>query len=166
MYLICEILAILLGLSFEADRGLAARGQLNHASCRPPQTSASWVRVSCHGREDGWVLTANKRGPTLVPAEDAVLAAEEFDAQEAAFAAAAAAPPSADGTDRPLTGAKPPPAPSDAVVAEDRPLSGGSGGGGKGAWVPPSEFPPGHEIEVAGSADGGGGGGGLSLIHI
>ena len=117
--------------------------------------------MSYHGREDGWVLTANKRGPTLVPVEDAGSAAGDFDAQEAAFAAVDVAPPSLDSADRPLTGAKPPPvSSSDGVVAaeEDRPLSGA--GGGKGAWVPPSEFPPGHERGVDAPAVGAGAGGG------
>ena len=121
------------------------------------------------GREDGWVLTENKRGPTLVPSEDQAAAAGDFEAQEAAFAAAAAAADGAlpeDAADRPLTGAKPPPAaapaPEAAVDAgEDRPLSGG-GGDGKGSWVPPSEFPPGHEeraTSASASAGGGSGGG-------
>ena len=102
------------------------------------------------------MLTANKRGPTLVPVEDSDQATEEFDAQEAAFAEAAAAPPSAEIVERPLTGAKPPPASSSAPdVVEERPLSGG--GGGKGAWVPPSEFPPGHDSGVAEPAGDGAG---------
>ncbi|CAM9773105.1 unnamed protein product, partial [Laminaria digitata] len=135
---------------FSMDIGVLRKGDI----VKVLETSSTpWVRVSYHGREGGWVLTANKRGPTLVPADDANSAAEEFDAQEAAFAAAAAAPVSGDGADRPLTGAKPPPARPGAVVAEDRPLSGGAGG--KGAWVPPSEFPPGHE---SGGAVGGGAG--------
>ncbi|CAM9784253.1 unnamed protein product, partial [Laminaria digitata] len=99
------------------------------------------------GREDGWLLTANKRGPTAAPTEGgATAAAKEFDTQEASYAATAAAtaaateaPVSADGANRPLTGAKPPQASSEVVAEEDRPLSGGVGG--KGAWVPPSEFP-------------------------
>ncbi|CAM9784463.1 unnamed protein product, partial [Laminaria digitata] len=103
---------------FSMDIGVLKKGDI----IKVLETSASWVRVSYHGREDGWVLTANKRGPTLVHVEDANLAAEEFDAQEAAFAAAAPAPPPADGADRPLTGAKPPPVSSGAGVAEDRPL--------------------------------------------
>ena len=123
--------------------------------------SKGWIRVSYHGRDDGWVLTANKRGPTAVPVEDSDQAAEEFDAQESAFAAAAAAPPSAEIADRPLTGAKPPPASSSApVVAEERPLSGG----GKGAWVPPSEFPPGHEGEVDRPVSGAGETGGAKAV--
>ena len=131
---------------------------------RASQTSEKWVRVCYRGREDGWVLTSNKRGPTLVPSEDQAAAAGDFDAQEAAFAAAATATGGAlpeDPADRPLTGAKPPPpaaapAPEAAVGAdEDRPLSGG---GAKGSWVPPSEFPPGHE-EGLSSAGGDGGGG-------
>ncbi|CAN0442198.1 unnamed protein product, partial [Ectocarpus fasciculatus] len=95
------------------------------------------------GREDGWVLTANKRGPTLVPSEDQDSAAGEFDAQEAAFAANGGGALPEDPADRPLTGAKPPPAAPTAAPgdSEDRPLTGG----GKGAWVPPSEFPPGQE---------------------
>lgn len=94
-----------------------------------------WVRVSYRGRDDGWVLTANKRGPILLPAEGGDAAASrEFDAQEAAFAAAAAAAAAAvpDDDDRPLTGAK---------------ADGGSGG--NGAWAPPSEFPPGHSEAAA-----------------
>ena len=119
------------------------------------------MRVSYRGREDGWVLTANKRGPTLVPSEDQAAAVGEFDAQEAAFAAEASS--NADGAlpedaaDRPLTGAKPRPAPAASVLdaagaaGEDRPL----GGGGKGAWVPPSEFPPGHEAGLESSGERG-----------
>ena len=136
-----------------------------------------WVRVSYRCREDGWVLTANKRGPMLLPVEGGpAAAAQAFDAQEAAFAeaaanaaAVAAAPP--DDGDRPLTGAKPKPAALDAGGDEDRPLN--AGGGGKGAWVPPSEFPPGHEAgggalapkaeaAAAGGSGGGGGAGGGS----
>lgn len=29
-----------------------------------------WVRIAYHGSSDGWVLTANKRGAMLTPAED------------------------------------------------------------------------------------------------
>ncbi|CAN0520040.1 unnamed protein product, partial [Ectocarpus sp. 12 AP-2014] len=73
------------------------------------ETSDMWVRVSYRGRDDGWVLTANKRGPILLPAESGDAAASrEFDAQEAAFAAEAAAAATAaavpDDDDRPLTG--------------------------------------------------------------
>ena len=129
------------------------------------QRSDLWARVSYRGREDGWVLTANKRGPTLVPCGDQAAAAGQFDAQEAAFAAAAAATGGAlleDAADRPLTGAKPPPPAAAAAsggaggVGEDRPLNGG---GGKGSWVPPSEFPPGHEEGLASASAGGGGDG-------
>ncbi|CAN0510123.1 unnamed protein product, partial [Ectocarpus sp. 12 AP-2014] len=94
------------------------------------ETSKLWVRVCYRCREDGWVLTANKRGPTLVPSEDQHSAAGEFDAQEAAFASS--------------SGGAVPEDPSDGD-SEDRPLTGG----GKGAWVPPSEFPPGQEVEAA-----------------
>lgn len=82
------------------------------------------MRVWYRGRDDGWVLTANKRGPILLPVDgDNASAASAFDAQEASYAAAAAAAtaaaaaPSGDDDDRPLTGAKPggvaaaPPAP-------------------------------------------------------
>lgn len=119
-----------------------------------------WVRVSYRGREDGWVLTANKRGPILLPAKDGAAAASQaFDAQEAAFAVAAAAATSAaahaaapqDDSDRPLTGAKPIPAALDAGGgSDDQPLN--VGGGGNGAWVPPSEFPPGHEAGAGAAA--------------
>lgn len=128
-----------------------------------------WVRVSYRGREDGWVLTANKRGAILLPAEGgAAAAALAFDAQEAAFAAAAASGADAaapqDDSDRSLTGAKPKPAALDAGGSEDKPLNVGGGHGGKGAWVPPSEFPPGHEAGAAPPAsvtagEGAGGGG-------
>lgn len=121
------------------------------------QTSGQWVRVSYHGREDGWILTANKRGPMLAPAEGgpaagaAAHAAQEANFAEQAAAAAAAAEPSGD--DRPLTGAKP----AASNAAGEQRLAGGGGGGvdevplggGKGAWVPPSEFPPGHEAALA-----------------
>lgn len=99
-----------------------------------------WVRVSYRGRDDGWVLTANKRGPMLLPAEGGPAAASrEFDAQEAAFAAEAAAAAAAvpDDDDRPLTGAK---------------TAGGSGGNGQ-AWAPPSEFPPGHSEAAGGGLE-------------
>eukprot|EP00903_Cladosiphon_okamuranus_P008211 g7904.t1 len=150
---------------FSMDLGSIKKGDL----VKVLETLELWVRVSYRGREDGWVLTSNKRGPTLVPSEDQAAAAGEFDAQEAAFAAAAAASGGAlpeDAADRPLTGAKPPPpaaapAPEAAADAgEDRPLGGG--GGGKGSWVPPSEFPPDHEEGISASAadDGDGGSGG------
>ena len=121
--------------------------------------------MSYRGREDGWVLTANKRGPTLVPSEDQAAAAGEFEAQEAAFAEAAAAGGGGmveDAAERPLTGAKPPAAAgpvgeAGVVAGEDRPLTGG--GGGKGSWEAPSEFPPGHEAGAAPSSVGGGSGG-------
>lgn len=124
-----------------------------------------WVRVSYRGREDGWVLTANKRGPILLPAEGGpAAAAKAFDVQEAAFAAAAAAATSADDPaapqddgDRPLTGAKPKPKPpaldAGGVNNEELPLN--VGGGGKGAWEPPSEFPPGHESGAGAGAGAG-----------
>lgn len=131
-----------------------------------PKTTDLWVRVSYRARDDGWVLTANKRGPTLVPAEDLAAAGAEFDAQEAAFASAAAAAsasegvgdtPTVDSSDRPLTGAKPP-ALGVEGGEEDRPLTGGGGGGGgKGAWVPPSEFPDGQDEGPPASVDGAGG---------
>ncbi|CAM9939967.1 unnamed protein product [Scytosiphon promiscuus] len=145
---------------FSMDLGSVKKGDI----VKVLETSELWARVSYRGREDGWVLTANKRGPTLVPSEDQASAAGEFDAQEAAYAATAANTDGAlpeDPADRPLTGAKPPPAAaaagdSSAAASEDRPLTGG----GKGAWVPPSEFPPGHEEGVSSSAGGGGGSGG------
>lgn len=109
------------------------------------------MRVSYRGREDGWILTSNKRGPTLAPAEDPTASAEKFDAQEAEFAQAAAAAEASKhaptSEDRPLTGAKRGAALN---VGGDRPLTGG---GGKGAWVPPSEFPPGHEEDVPATAE-------------
>lgn len=57
-----------------------------------PKTSELWVRVQYRGISNGWVLTANKRGPILLPAEGSpATAAKEFQNQEAAAAAAAAA---------------------------------------------------------------------------
>lgn len=76
---------------------------------RPNQTSGLWVRVLYRGDSSGWVLTANKRGASLTPAEAGpAAAAKEFQAQEAAAAAAAAgaAASGAGDEDRPLTGAK------------------------------------------------------------
>lgn len=137
---------------------------------RESQRSGKWVRVSYHGRDDGWVLLANTRGPTLSPAEGDLLANSSlFDEQEVAFVEAAAAEPTGD--DRPLSGTKPV-----ALATDDRPLSAarpaapnqGNGpqaggvesdgdggddrplGGGKAAWVPPSEFLPGHEEDRGG----------------
>ncbi|CAB1120609.1 unnamed protein product [Ectocarpus sp. CCAP 1310/34] len=134
---------------FSMDLGSVKKGDI----VKVLETSKLWVRVCYRGREDGWVLTANKRGPTFVPSEDQDSAAGEFDAQEAAFAASSGGAVAEDPSDRPLTGAKPPPAASTAATgdSEDRPLTGG----GKGAWVPPSEFPPGEEDGPVGSGDGG-----------
>ncbi|CAM9327818.1 unnamed protein product, partial [Ectocarpus sp. 13 AM-2016] len=124
---------------FSMDLGSVKKGNI----VKVMETFKLWVRVCYRGREDGWVLTANKRGPTLVPSEDQASAAGEFDAQEAAFAANSGGALPEDPSDRPLTGAKPPPDAATAATgdSEDRPLTGG----GKGAWVPPSEFPPGEE---------------------
>lgn len=107
------------------------------------------------------MLTANKRGATLVPLEGNVAdAAREFEAQEASMAAEAAAGAGGAGEgaredDRPLTGAKGP-GPPGGDNADDRPLNSG----GKGSLVPPSEFPPGHEEEAGqvgkDNVDGGG----------
>lgn len=94
------------------------------------------MRVSYRGREDGWVLTANKRGATFVPHDNPAAAAKEFQAQKEAFAAeaaqatAAAAAVGGGDDDRPLTGAKS----SVGGEQEDRALNVG----GKGSWVPPS----------------------------
>ncbi|CAN0204781.1 unnamed protein product, partial [Ectocarpus sp. 12 AP-2014] len=136
---------------FSMDLGSVKKGDI----VKVLEASKLWVRVCYRGREDGWVLTANKRGPTLVPSEDQDSAAGEFDAQEAAFASSNGGALPEDPSDRPLTGAKPPPAAPTAATgdSEDRPLTGG----GKGAWVPPSEFPPGEEDGAVGSGDGGSG---------
>lgn len=76
---------------------------------RPNQTSGLWVRVLYRGDSAGWVLTANKRGASLTPAESGpAAAAREFQAQEAA-AVAGGGGETANGAgdeDRPLTGAK------------------------------------------------------------
>ena len=96
------------------------------------------MRVSYRGREDGWILSANKKGPTLDPVQDLASAAAVFDAQEASFAAAAAAASVAAEQ-----------------AGEDRPLN--AGGRKDSSWVPPSEFPPGHEespVEGGGTAAG------------
>jgi len=87
---------------------------------------------------------ANKRGTNLFPVEDdSAAAAAMFNSQEERYAAEAAsgleAPSAADDDDRPLTGAKPA---ASGLEVEDRPLD--NGGGKKGSWEPPSEFPPGH----------------------
>lgn len=93
------------------------------------------------------MLTANKRGQTLVPSQDAAAAAEEFETQEAAFAKAAAAAAESGNQEasldnRPLTGAK-----ASALDAggEERPLAGGGGGGGKEVMVPLSQSAPGYD---------------------
>ncbi|CAN0326445.1 unnamed protein product, partial [Ectocarpus fasciculatus] len=68
---------------FSLDVGVMEKGHI----VKVLETSDMWVRVSYRGREDGWVLTANKRGPILLPAEGGPAAASrEFDAQEASFA--------------------------------------------------------------------------------
>ncbi|CAM9940035.1 unnamed protein product, partial [Scytosiphon promiscuus] len=73
---------------FSLDVGVIEKGNI----VKVLETSDLWVRVSYRGREDGWALTANKRGPVLLPAEGGPAAASRaFDAQEAAFAAAATA---------------------------------------------------------------------------
>ncbi|CAM9984199.1 unnamed protein product, partial [Sphacelaria rigidula] len=123
------------------DVGVLGRGDI----VKVLETNGKWVRVAYRGREDGWTLTANKRGPTMSPTEgDVAAAALAFNEQEANFAQAEAAAASVapSGTDRPLTGAKPA-----AGVGDERPL-----GGGKGAWAPPSEFPA-----DGGSSSGAGG---------
>lgn len=84
------------------------------------------MRVLYRGRDDGWVLTSNKRGPTMEPVaeegggDDDI--ARAFEEQEASLAAAAAA--EADRVtddDRPLMGAAKGGVTSD---AEERALSG------------------------------------------
>ncbi|CAM9784392.1 unnamed protein product, partial [Laminaria digitata] len=52
---------------FSMDLGTLAKGGI----VKVLEKSGLWVRMCYRGREDGWVLTANKRGPTLVPVEDA-----------------------------------------------------------------------------------------------
>lgn len=126
----------------------------------PRQVSDLWVRASYHGRDDGWVLTANKRGPTVERLQDLNFAARAFAEQEAKSASSVASAAFNDQSpsceDRPLTGGE---GAALAAVGEDRPLTGG--GTGKGAWVPPSEFPSGHdEGEAAGGLEAPGGGDG------
>lgn len=120
----------------------------------PGKVSDLWVRVSYRGRDDGWVLTANKRGPTLERLEDLNFAAQAFAEQETKSASSAAAAASSDQSlsreDRPLTGGK---GAALAAGGEERALTGGVAG--KGAWVPPSEFPSGHEGGAAGGGDDG-----------
>ena len=62
-----------------------------------------------------------------MPLEDPASAAADFDAQEASHAAAASV--------------------AAAENLDDRPLK--SKGGNESSWVPPSEFPPGHEESSA-----------------
>ena len=64
-----------------------------------------------------------------MPLDDPASAAAGFDAQEASHAAATAASVAA------------------AQNLDDRPLK--SKGGNESSWVPPSEFPPGHEESPA-----------------
>ena len=81
------------------------------------------MRVAYRGREDGWILSANNRGPTLVPLEDLASAAAGFDAQEVSFDTAEAVPEPSHADDRSLNASR-----------------------GKKSWVPPTEFPQdGHE---------------------
>ncbi|CAM9363606.1 unnamed protein product, partial [Sphacelaria rigidula] len=91
---------------FSMDIGVLRQGDI----VKVLETNGKWVRVAYHGREDGWTLTANKRGPTMSPMEgDVAAAALAFTEQKANFAEAEAAAASAapSGEDRPLTGAKP-----------------------------------------------------------
>ncbi|CAN0326492.1 unnamed protein product, partial [Ectocarpus fasciculatus] len=91
--------------SLSLELGTVSRGEL----VKVEQTSGLWVRVLYRGDSAGWVLTANKRGASLTPAEAGpAAAAKEFQAQEAA-AAATGGGGTANGAgdeDRPLTGAK------------------------------------------------------------
>ncbi|CAM9756604.1 unnamed protein product, partial [Laminaria digitata] len=91
--------------SLSLELGTVSAGEL----VKVEQSSGLWVRVFYRGKSEGWVLTANKRGPILSPAEAGPAAAQEFQSQEAAAAraaAAAAAPPPDDDENRPLTGVK------------------------------------------------------------
>ncbi|CAM9784322.1 unnamed protein product, partial [Laminaria digitata] len=102
---------------FSMDLGNVEKG----GTVKVLETSKLWVRVCYRGREDGWVLTANKRGPMLAPSEDPSAAAQVFHTQEAAFLETREKPQDGGvgGGDRPLTGAKPPSVASGAVVAEE-----------------------------------------------
>lgn len=126
------------------------------------QRNALWVRILYRGREDGWVLTSNKRGPCLsASGGDADAIARDFQAQEALLAGAASTPDhGAPEDERPLTGVKS----SRSDGPGDRPLDVG----GKGSWVPPSEFPPGQLETQPSGGDGNterGGGGQVDKIE-
>ncbi|CAM9746584.1 unnamed protein product, partial [Ectocarpus sp. 13 AM-2016] len=58
---------------FSMELGVTEKGHI----VRVLERSGLWARVSYRGREDGWMLTANKRGPILVPSEDQASAARE-----------------------------------------------------------------------------------------
>lgn len=113
------------------------------------------------------MLTANKRGPTLVPCQDPASAAEEFETQEAAFAKAAAAAESGEleacRDDRPLTGGKP--AAALDAGGQGRPLASGATGAGTGekggvvVVVPPSQSAPGSDEGLTVAVGNGGGDG-------
>ncbi|CAM9855796.1 unnamed protein product, partial [Discosporangium mesarthrocarpum] len=92
---------------FSADVGVLETG----AVVKVLVVSGLWVRVAYHGREDGWVLTANKLGPMLVPEPRADVAESVWEEQEAQHAAAVAADGMGQGkkeagVDRPLAGQK------------------------------------------------------------
>ncbi|CAN0353393.1 unnamed protein product, partial [Discosporangium mesarthrocarpum] len=104
---------------FSADIGALETGSL----VKVAEVSGLWVRVAYHGREDGWVLTANKRGPMLVPEPRADVAESAWEEQEAqAHHAAESATADADSATKP-------------VSAEDLPIrtnNDGSEAGGEG----------------------------------
>lgn len=114
-----------------------------------------WVRVAYRGREDGWILTANKRGSILLPADPTTNPAATFNTQEqdlaaAAAAAATASPESGADDDRPLTGAKPGAA-----------AGGGPAAGGVGAAGPETNAAGGDGVPLANGNKANGGLGGM-----
>ncbi|CAM9837788.1 unnamed protein product, partial [Choristocarpus tenellus] len=126
--------------SFSLELGMLERG----AVVKVLESSDLWVRVSYHGRDDGWVLTANKRGPMLFPDNDSENGRVLWEEQEALYAVAAAAAEvkEAEGAEE----------------EQDRPIKGSSssdvGGGGQG--MPGSGMQEAEERPLYGGGEGGG----------
>lgn len=135
-------------------------GDFTRDGCFPclGQASGLWVRVCYRGKEDGWILTANKRGAILTPAGgNPADAARDFQDQEASYAAAAAAAAAADASppdedERPLTGAKHEQGLGSSGVEASGGTGGGSGGGGVSAEA--SASPAAQSSSVAGGGRG------------
>lgn len=65
-------LSLLLCLPAPSHRAVKHATPPNQPSTRSVRSKmdALWARVGYRGKEDGWVLTANKRGPMLTAADD------------------------------------------------------------------------------------------------